>query len=65
MMLSLAVIALGFVKTSKSDVYIPILLYGGLVYYHYRIHNWKLPNFYKITRVDCRSRHGLDHIYSS
>ena len=49
--LGLAVIALGLLKTSKSDVYIPVLSFGGLIYYHYRGSNRKLPNVYKVLAL--------------
>lgn len=35
LLLSLLVIAIGFLKTSKSDIFIPVLSYAGLIYYHY------------------------------
>lgn len=34
--LSLLVVAIGLLKTSKSDVFIPLLSYSGLIYYHYQ-----------------------------
>lgn len=46
--LSLTVIAVGLVKASKSDIFIPILSFGGLIYYHYRIRNRSLPMLYKM-----------------
>ena len=42
LILSVLVIAIGLVKASKSDIFIPLLSYGGLVYYHY--HNSRLSN---------------------
>jgi|GEM_PF-2693692 len=36
LLLSLLVIAVGILKTSKSDIFIPILSYTGLIYYHHR-----------------------------
>jgi oligosaccharide repeat unit polymerase len=41
--LSLTVVVLGLAKASKSDIFIPVLAYGGLAYYHYRIKNKALP----------------------
>jgi oligosaccharide repeat unit polymerase len=41
--LSLTVVVLGLAKASKSDIFIPVLAYGGLVYYHYRIKNKAFP----------------------
>jgi hypothetical protein len=55
--LSLAVIAIGLVKASKSDIFLPILSYGGLIYYHYHLRrappraypavNRSVPGLYK------------------
>jgi oligosaccharide repeat unit polymerase len=42
-LLSLGVVALGLLKASKSDIFIPALAYAGLSYYHYRVRNRKLP----------------------
>lgn len=44
--LSLLVIGLGLFKASKSDIYIPILSYSGLLYYHHRTQNRRLPRSY-------------------
>jgi hypothetical protein len=35
--LSVGVIVVGLMKASKSDIFIPLLSYGGLIYYHYRL----------------------------
>jgi len=43
--LALTVVVLGLAKASKSDIFIPILAYGGLAYYHYRIKNKAMPRF--------------------
>ncbi len=51
MSLSLIVIALGLFKASKSDIYIPIISYGALIYYHYRTSNRKLPRSYKLIAL--------------
>ncbi len=45
--LSMAIVGLGLVKASKSDVYIPILCYCGLIYYQYRRSGRPLPQRYK------------------
>ena len=44
--LSLVVIALGVFKASKSDIYIPILSYGCLYYYHLKSRNRTIPKAY-------------------
>lgn len=36
LLLCLAVVAVGVLKTSKSDIFIPILSYSALIYYHHR-----------------------------
>lgn len=50
-LLAFTVIALGLAKTSKSDVYIPILSYTGLTYYYYRANKLSVPTAYKIAAV--------------
>jgi oligosaccharide repeat unit polymerase len=35
LLLAVFVIAIGFLKTSKSDIFIPVLSYAGLIYYHH------------------------------
>jgi oligosaccharide repeat unit polymerase len=47
LILSFAVIGLGLFKASKSDIYIPIISYGALIYYHSRSRSQKVPNFYR------------------
>lgn len=44
--LCLLVIALGLFKASKSDIYIPILSYGGLLYYFHKTEGRTLPKSY-------------------
>ena len=44
----LLIVSLGLLKTSKSDIYIPILSFAGLTYYHYRDNKLKVPRRFKV-----------------
>lgn len=43
--LAIFVPILGVLKTSKSDVFIPVLIYSALVYYHFCSHKKRLPKW--------------------
>lgn len=43
LLLSMGVVALGVLRASKSDIFIPALAFGGLAYYHYRIGKRRVP----------------------
>lgn len=49
--LAASIVLIGLVKTSKSDIYIPILGYAALIYYHNRAHGTRVPRSYKIAAM--------------
>jgi oligosaccharide repeat unit polymerase len=51
LVLAIAAVVLGLVKTSKSDIFITVLSYAGVIHYYYRSQNHKLPAGYKITAI--------------
>ena len=51
LVLAIVAVVLGLVKTSKSDIFITVLSYAGVLYYYYRARKRKIPAGYKIAAV--------------
>lgn len=48
LLLSVTLVLVGFLKASKSDVFIPLLTYGALLYYHYKARGSRIPRGFKM-----------------